>query len=65
MNASNASAIAILRILIVLAAIGAAVFLLIRAPKLLFKNPVAAGQQTCAKDKNYYYKDPHNHPYDC
>ena len=65
MNASNATPIATLRILIVLASIGAALYLLIRAPKLVFKKPVAGGQQSCAKDKNYYYKDPHNHPYDC
>ncbi len=65
MNAENSTAIAILRILIVLALIGAAVFLAFRIPKLIFKNPVAAGQASCAKDKNYYYKDPQNYPYGC
>ena len=65
MNAENATIIAILRILLMLAVIGAAVFLLFRVPKLVFTNPVADGQPKCAKDNTYYYKDPHNHPYDC
>lgn len=65
MNTSNASFAALLRILLVLAALGAAVFLLLRVPKLVFKDPVAGGQPKCAKDDAYYYKDPHNHPFDC
>jgi len=65
MNPENASFVAILRILLVLAVLGAAVFLLFRVPKLVFNDPVAEGQPTCAKDDAYYYKDPHNHPYDC
>lgn len=65
MNTQNASFAALLRILLVLAALGAAVFLLIRVPKLVFNDPVAGGQPKCAKDDTYYYKDPHNHPFDC
>lgn len=65
MTTGNATAIALLRLLIVLAFIGAAVYLLIRVPKLIFNDPVATGQARCAKDDNYYYKDPQNHPYDC
>ena len=65
MNTSNSSFVAALRLLLVLAALGAAVFLLLRVPKLVFADPVAAGQPKCAKDDTYYYKDPHNHPYDC
>ena len=65
MNTGNASFVAALRILLVLAVLGAAVFLLLRVPKLVFKDPVAGGQPRCAKDDAYYYKDPHNHPYDC
>ena len=65
MNTSNASFAALLRILLVLAALGAAVFLLIRVPKLVFKDPVASGQPKCSKDDTYHYKDPHNHPFDC
>ena len=65
MNSENASFVAALRILLVLAVLGAAVFLLLRVPKLVFKDPVADGQPKCAKDDAYYYKDPHNHPFDC
>ena len=65
MNTPDTSFAALLRILLVLAALAAAVFLLIRVPKLVFKDPVADGQPKCAKDDTYYYKDPHNHPYDC
>ena len=65
MNSANASFVAILRILLVLAVLGAAVFLLLRVPKLVFKDPVAGGQPKCAKNDAYYYKDPHNHPFDC
>ena len=65
MNSANASFVAILRILLVLAVLGAAVFLLLRVPKLVFKDPVAGGQPRCAKDDAYFYKDPHNHPFDC
>ena len=65
MNNSNTSFVAALRILLVLAVLGAAVFLLLRVPKLVFKDPVAGGQPKCAKDDDYYYKDPHNHPFDC
>ena len=65
MNSENASFVAILRILLVLAVLGAAVFLLLRVPKLVFNDPVAGGQPRCAKDDDYYYKDPHNHPFDC
>jgi len=65
MNSANASFVAILRILLVLAVLGAAVFLLLRVPKLVFKDPVAGGHPRCAKDDGYYYKDPHNHPFDC
>ena len=65
MNSANASFVAILRILLVLAVLGAALFLLLRVPKLVFKDPVASGQPKCAKDDAYYFKDPHNHPFDC
>ena len=65
MNSANASFVAALRILLVLAVLAAAVFLLLRVPKLVFKDPVAGGQPKCAKDDPYYYKDPHNHPFDC
>ncbi|MCC6463231.1 MAG: hypothetical protein IT260_22370 [Saprospiraceae bacterium] len=65
MNSGNASFVAILRILLVLAVLGAALFLLLRVPKLVFKDPVAGGQPKCVKDDAYYYKDPHNHPFDC
>ena len=65
MNSANNSFVAALRILLVLAVLGAAVFLLLRVPKLVFKDPVAGGQPRCAKDDAYYYKDPHNHPFDC
>ena len=65
MNPENASFVAAFRILLVLAVLGAAVFLLFRVPKLVFNDPVAEGQPTCAKDDAYYYKDPHNHPFDC
>jgi len=65
MNTPDTSFAALLRILLVLAALAAAVFLLIRVPKLVFKNPVAGGQPKCAKDDAYYYKDPHNHPFEC
>ena len=65
MSTSDDSALAILRILIILAVAGAAVFLLIRVPKMIFSKPVEPNQPQCAKDKNYYYKDPKNHPYDC
>jgi len=65
MNTPDTSFAALLRILLVLAALAAAVFLLIRVPKLVFKNPVAGGQPKCAKDDAYYFKDPHNHPFDC
>ena len=53
MNATNNSFNAILRILLVLAVLGAAVFLLLRVPKLVFKDPVAGGQPRCAKDDTY------------
>lgn len=65
MNSKNTSFVTILRILLVLAVLGAAVFLLLRIPKLVFNDPVAGGQPRCAKDDGYYYKDPHNHPFDC
>ena len=65
MNTGNAWFVAALRILLVLAVLGAAVFLLLRVPKLVFYDPVAGGQPKCAKDDAYYYKDPHNHPFDC
>ncbi len=65
MNTPDTSFAALLRILLVLAALAAAVFLLIRVPRLVFKNPVAGGQPKCAKDDAYYFKDPHNHPFDC
>lgn len=65
MNPANTSFVAALRILLVLAVLGAAVFLLLRVPKLVFKDLVAGGQAKCAKDDAYYYKDPHNHPFDC
>lgn len=65
MNSGNASFVAALRILLVLAVLGAAVFLLLRIPKLVFKDPVAGGQPKCTKDDTYYYKYPHNHPFDC
>ena len=65
MNSENASFVAALRILLVLAVLGAAVFLLLRVPKLVFKDPVAGGRPACAKDDAYYFKDPHNHPFDC
>lgn len=65
MNPENASFVAVFRILLVLAVLAAAVFLLIRVPKLVFKNPVAGGRPACAKDDAYYFKDPHNHPFDC
>lgn len=65
MNTSDATALAILRILIILAVVGASAFLLFRVPKMIFNNPIADGQVKCAKDKKYYYKDPQNHPYDC
>ena len=65
MNPANASFVAILRILLVLAVLGAALFLLLRVPKLVFKDSVASGQPKCAKDDAYYFKDPHNHPFDC
>ncbi len=65
MNSANASFVAVLHILLVLVVLGAAVFLLLRVPKLVFKDPVAGGQPKCVKDDAYYYKDPHNHPFDC
>jgi len=65
MNSENNSFVTILRILLVLVVLGAAVFLLFRVPKLVFQDPVAGGQPKCAKDDAYYYKDPHNHPFDC
>ena len=65
MNTPDTSFAALLRILLVLAALAAAVFLLIRVPHLVFKNPVAGGQPKCVKDDAYYFKDPHNHPFDC
>jgi hypothetical protein len=65
MNSGNASFVAALRILLVLAVLGAAVFLLLRVPKLVFNDPLAGGQPRCAKDDAYYFKDPHNHPFDC
>ena len=65
MNPENASFVAVFRILLVLAVLGAAVFLLFRVPKLVFNDHVAGGQPACAKDDAYYFKDPHNHPFDC
>lgn len=65
MNPATPASISLLRLLVVLAAAGAGVYLLIRTPRLLFKDPVAKGQARCAKDDTYYYKDPQNHPYDC
>jgi hypothetical protein len=53
MNSENTSFVTILRILLVLAVLGAAVFLLLRVPKLVFKDPIAGGQPKCAKDDAY------------
>ena len=61
----NSSFVTIVRILIVVAFIGGAIMLIIRVPKLIFNQPVQAGEDTCGSDENYYYKDPTNYPYGC
>lgn len=65
MNTGENSTVTILRILVIAAVAGGAIFLLFRVPKLIFRKPVASGQASCKKDVTYYYKDPQNHPYDC
>jgi len=65
MKTGESATVTILRILIVLTVAGGAIYLLFRAPKLIFNNPAADNQVQCKKDANYYYKDLQNHPYDC
>jgi len=62
---NNETQYSILRILLVLIALGVAAFLAFRIPKLIFSSPVAKGDSKCGEDKDYHYKDPQNHPYDC
>lgn len=57
--------VTIVRILLIVAFIGAAVMLVIRVPKLIFSDAVQTGEDTCGDDDNYYYKDPTNYPYGC
>jgi len=62
---NETSSVAGFRIVLILVAIGAAVFLAIRIPKLVFRNDIEDGAAQCAKDGQYYFKDPKNHPYAC
>jgi len=61
----NSSFVSVVRILLIVVFIAAAIMLVIRVPKLIFSDSAQAGEDTCGDDPNYYYKDPTNYPYGC